>query len=84
MNGLKFKLKTGPGSVSGFRVGPKRYLPGEEVDMPPSYEGAAWLERVDPKAPVVAVPGKLESAKPESVPLEASGKKKRVQKKSTS
>jgi hypothetical protein len=80
VNELKFRLKTGPGSVSGFRMGSRRYLPGDEVDLPPSYEGAAWLERVDPTPLVVSVPGKLEPVKPESVPLEASGKKKRVQK----
>jgi hypothetical protein len=77
-------LKKGGGAVSGFRMGPKRYLPGDEVDLPPSYEGAAWLERVDPVPPVVCVPGKLEPAKSDEVPFEASWKKKHVQKKSKS
>jgi len=82
---LKFKLKKeGKGAVSGFRVGSKLYLPGDEVDLPLSYEGAAWLERVDVIMAVPVVHGKPEVVKSETFPLEASEKKKRVGKKTES
>ena len=64
------------------------YKPGEVVDLPESYEGEAWLERVDPVPVVAAVPGSFEPAPAEAsaiVPLEASkSRKKRSPKKSKS
>lgn len=74
---LKFRLKKGKGAVSGFRKGPVLYVPGDEVDLPSTYEGAAWLERVDPVSVAVAADsGFLD------VPLEAPSSAKRTRKKS--
>ena len=60
------------------------HKPGDIVDLPSSYEGESWLERVDPAPVVVAVAGKIEpiEAAPEAVavPLEVSPTKKRVRK----
>ena len=54
------------------------HLPGDIVDLPASYEGEAWLERVDPEPAPVAPPAKLEPVEaPVSVPLEASAKSTR-------
>ena len=36
------------------------YGPGDIVDLPGTYEGEAWLERVDDPAKAVAPPSKLE------------------------
>ncbi len=60
------------------------HKPGDIVDLPPSYEGESWLERVDLAPVVAAAPGKIEpiEAAPEAdaVPLEVSPPKKRVRK----
>lgn len=56
------------------------HLPGDIVDLPASYEGEAWLERVEPEPKVVAVPGKVEPAT--AVPLEAPAKSTRKKSKS--
>ena len=93
---LKFRLKKGRGSVSEFTDGAGvTHVPGDVVDLPPSYEGERWLERVDPEVVVPAVPGKfepIETIEPivaaeavEAFPLEASQKKRaRPRKKSAS
>ena len=89
---LKFRLKSGKGSVQEF-ADPTGlvFKPGDVVDLPESYEGEAWLERVDPAPVVAAVPGSFEpvpveaSAGPLEVPLEASKTwKKRASKKQKS
>ena len=71
--------------VDGFRdAAGVHHLPGEVVDLPASYEGESWLERVDPEVVVAAVPGKVEPVEPvapvEAVPLEASAVRKRNRK----
>jgi hypothetical protein len=57
-----------------------RHLPGEVVDLPASYDGESWLERVDPVPVVAAVPGRVEPVAAEQVapevPLEASAGKR--------
>lgn len=63
---LKFKLRRGKGSVSGFTAADGiTYKPGDVVELPKSYSGEKWLEPV-------------KSAKPEVklLNLEASPKKK--------
>lgn len=52
---MKFKLTTGKGSVSQFYLNGVDYYPGDIVDLPSTYEGVAWLTRIDP-VPVVVVP----------------------------
>jgi hypothetical protein len=60
---MKFRLKTGKGSVQNFTdASGNLYQPGEFVDLPSSYEGEVWLERVDPVPIVAAAPGKIEPA----------------------
>ena len=92
---MKFRLKTGKGSVQEFAdANGTVYKPGDIVDLPESYEGEAWLERVDPLPVVAAVPGSFEPisteiinapAAPLEAPLEASKElKKRASKKSKS
>ena len=89
---MKFRLKTGKGSVQEFAdANGTVYKPGDVVDLPPSYDGEAWLERVDPVPVVAAVPGSFEPVPVEApigpleAPLEASkGLKKREPKKSKS
>ena len=80
---LRFRLTSGKGSVQEF-VDPSGvvYKPGDVVDLPPVYEGEAWLKPVDPAAEVSAVPGKIEPVEavdpqPElQVPLEDSKTKR--------
>jgi hypothetical protein len=79
---LKFRLKKGKGAVSEFTdASGVTHVPGEVVDLSASFDGEAWLERVEPLPKVAAVPGKFEpiepiaTAKAEEVPLEASQKK---------
>jgi hypothetical protein len=53
-----------------FRILPKvhgftdargvHHLPGETVELPPSYEGESWLERVDKPVKVEVPPAKVE------------------------
>ena len=66
--GLKFRILP---KVDGFRLKGVLHKPGDVVDLPESYEGESWLERVD--APVVyEVPlARLEKIVPvECVPFE--------------
>jgi len=73
----KAKFKILP-KVDGFRDAQGvHHLPGEIVDLPVSYDGESWLERVDPVPVVAAVPGKVEPVEPAAVPLEASQKRSR-------
>ena len=52
---MKFRLKTGKGSIQEFTDATGlTYKPGEIVDLPESYEGEAYLERVDPPVVVAA------------------------------
>lgn len=46
--------RSGAGVVDGFRMGGKKYLPGDIVELPESYLGSAYLERVveDPAADI--------------------------------
>ena len=62
---MKFRLRKGKGSVSGFTdaLG-VTHVPGDIVDLPASYKGQKWLEVVGgnvaaamvPVAPKVEVP----------------------------
>ena len=62
---VKFRLKTGKGCVQEFAdASGVVYRPGEVVDLPSTYEGEAWLERVDPVPAVAAVSGRLSLLKP--------------------
>ena len=57
----KFRLKSGKGMVHGFTTADGvAYGPGDIVDLPETYEGEAWLERVDDPVKAVAPPSKLE------------------------
>jgi hypothetical protein len=84
---LKFRLKKGKGSVSGFTdAAGVTHVPGDVVDLPASYDGEAWLERVEAEKKVAAVPGKVEPVEPVepvAVPLETPSQK-RTRKKSKS
>ena len=89
---MKFRLKIGKGSVQEFTdASGNVYKPGEVVDLPSSYEGEVWLERMDPLPVVAAVPGKFESAtvvdalaavvvEPALVPFAAKPKRQRARK----
>jgi hypothetical protein len=87
---LKFRLKKGKGSVSGYTdVTGVTHSPGDIVNLPASYDGEAWLERVDPEPVVAAVPGKIEPIETiepvEEIPLQAAPQKRaRPRKKSES
>jgi hypothetical protein len=46
------------------------HQPGEIVDLPPSYEGESWLERVDKPSKVEVPPAQVEHvAKVEEPPI---------------
>jgi len=89
---MKFRLKIGKGSVQEFAdAAGNVYKPGEVVDLPSSYEGELWLERVEPLPVVAAAPGKFEPAaagdasagvavEPALVPFAAKPKKQRTRK----
>ena len=60
---MKFRLRKGNGSVSGFTDAEGvTHVPGDVVDLPASYKGQKWLEVVDRKvaAPMVPVEAKVE------------------------
>jgi len=75
---LKFKLKKGKGSVSGFTdAAGVSHLPGDVVDLPASYKGAAWLVPVEAEKKAKALPSKVVAPpEPAVVPLEAETPKK--------
>jgi hypothetical protein len=75
---VKFKILP---KVDGLRKGNVQYKPGDVVDLPASYDGESWLERVDPLPVVAAVPGKVEPVEPIELPLETPiSRKKKVRK----
>ena len=54
---MKFRLRKGKGSVSGFTDAEGvTHVPGDIVDLPPSYRGQKWLEVVGGKVAVPMVP----------------------------
>ena len=58
---MKFRLKSGKGMVHGFTTPDgAAYGPGDIVDLPETYDGEAWLERVDEPEKAVAPPARLE------------------------
>jgi hypothetical protein len=51
---LKFKLRKGKGSVSGYTAADGvTYKPGDVVELPKSYSGEKWLEPVKSAKPEV-------------------------------
>ena len=79
---LKFRLKKGKGSVSGFTDAEGiTHVPGDVVDLPASMKGERWLEPVEPEKKVKAPPAKVEKV---GVPVEgaplSSPKKSRAKK----
>ena len=54
---MKFRLRKGKGSVSGFvdALG-VTHVPGDIVDLPMSYKGQKWLEVVGGKVAAAMVP----------------------------
>jgi hypothetical protein len=64
----KFRLKSGKGMVHGFTTTDgAAYGPGDIVDLPETYDGEAWLERVDEPEKAVAPPARLEPIAVEEV-----------------
>jgi len=57
----KFRLKSGKGMVHSFTTPDGvAHGPGDVVDLPETYEGETWLERVEEPEKAVAPPSKLE------------------------
>jgi hypothetical protein len=55
---VKFKILP---KVHGFTDAKgMHHLPGEIVDLPPTYDGESWLERVDKPGKVEVPPAKVE------------------------
>ena len=80
----KFRLKSGKGMVHGLTTADgAAYGPGDIVDLPGTYEGEAWLERVEAPVKAVAPPSKLEPLIPEKFvetkekPLSSVGKRRK-------
>jgi len=74
---LKFKLKKGKGAVNRFTdAAGVTHLPGDLVDLPASYKGAAWLVPVEAEKKAKALPSKVEAPEPAAVPLETKTPKK--------
>lgn len=72
---LKFRLKKGKGAVQSLTdEAGVTHLPGDIVELPASYDGEMWLERVEPEPKVKFPPAKVEAPEPvaDVVPLEAS------------
>ena len=74
---VKFRILP---KVDGLRKGNVQYKPGDVVDLPASYDGESWLERVDPLPVVAAVPGKIEPVEPIELPLETPMSQKKTRK----
>jgi len=73
---MKFKLKKGKGSVKSFTDDKGvDHVPGDVVDLPASYDGVSWLERVEKSEKVVVSPAKIDVAA--AVPLESPLKEKK-------
>ena len=75
---MKFKILP---KVHGFTDAKGiHHLPGEIVDLPATYEGESWLERVDKPTKIEVPPAKVEpiaEVKPE-VPFEQPKKLKKT------
>jgi hypothetical protein len=75
---VKFKILP---KVHGFTDAKgMHHLPGEIVDLPATYEGESWLERVDKHTKIELPPATVEptlEVKPE-VPLEQPKKSKKT------
>ena len=83
---MKFMLRKGKGSVSGFvDAEGVTHVPGDIVDLPASYKGQKWLEVVDRKvaAPMVPVAPNVEAPveQVDQVPLLEKPQKKPSKKK---
>ena len=76
MRRLKFKLKKGKGSVSGFTDAEGvTHVPGDIVDLPASYLGEKWLEPLEKEKALKAPAAKVETPA-EAVPLSTKKPKK--------
>ena len=54
---MKFRLRKGNGSVSGFTDAEGvTHVPGDIVDLPASCKGEKWLEVIDRKVAAAMVP----------------------------
>lgn len=77
---MKFKLKKGRGQVHNFTDAKGNvFLPGDIVDLPASYQGEAWLQKVEPESKPVAPPSSVEAppeVAPETVSKESVSEKK--------
>ena len=77
----KFRLKSGKGMVHGLTTADgAAYGPGDIVDLPGTYEGEAWLERVEEPVKAVAPPSKLEPievVETKEMPKTALGKRRK-------
>ena len=80
---MKFRLRKGKGSVSGFTdASGVTHVPGDIVDLPMRYKGEKWLEVVGGKVAAAMVPVAPKVETPESaVPLLEKPQKKRPSKK---
>jgi hypothetical protein len=70
---MKFMLRKGKGSVSGFvDAEGVTHVPGDVVDLPASYKGQKWLEVVNKTVakPMVPVSPEVEEPKEESTVTE--------------
>ena len=82
---MKFRLRKGKGSVSGFvDAEGVTHVPGDVVDLPMSYKGEKWLEVVGGKVAAAMVPVEAKVEVPvedvELVPLAEKPKVKPSQK----
>ena len=83
---MKFRLRKGKGSVSGFTdASGVTHVPGDIVDLPMRYKGEKWLEVVGGKVavPMVPVEAKVEvpAEQVDQVPLVEKPQKKPLKKK---
>ena len=85
---MKFRLKKGKGSVSGFTDSEGvTHLPGDVVELPDSSKGEAWLEQVEvePKMkPPLAKLEKINPSEPKAVQVPFELEKGRKSKKTKS
>jgi len=75
---MKFRLRKGKGSVSGFTDAEGvTHVPGDIVDLPASCKGAAWLVPVEAEKKAKVLPSRVVAPpEPAVVPLEAKTPKK--------
>ena len=74
---VKFRILP---KIDGMRKGGILYKPGDVVDLPASYDGETYLERVVPLPVVAAVPGKIEPVETIELPLETPMSQKKTRK----